>query len=116
VQALTNARVRQLRKILGLSQTEFGKKLGVSRSVVLNVELNKVRPKEILIDHACEVFDVNKEWLAEGKGEVFSVNALAGKAFEELWQLYQELNPEYKEYVLKQINQLLELQNSKTNS
>lgn len=71
-------RVKDLRKnILHLTQTEFGEKLGVSRSVIKNIELNVLaRPdqKEPLYKLICKEFHVNYDWLINGTGEPFSEN------------------------------------------
>lgn len=68
-------RVRQLRKEeLHLSQEEFGKQLGVSRSVIANIELNVLaRPeqKDPLILLICKTFNVNEKWLRTGEGEMY---------------------------------------------
>ena len=37
-----NSRVKAVRLALGLSQDEFGKKLGLTRGAITNIELNKV--------------------------------------------------------------------------
>lgn len=66
-----NEQIKELRKLLGLSQEEFGKKLGVTRGAITNIELNKTEPKPLFVDLICEVFDVNKEWIEEGKGAPF---------------------------------------------
>lgn len=63
-------RIRELRKKhLKLSQTEFGNRLGVSRSVIKNIELNALaRPdqKLSLIKLMCKEFNVSEEWLLNG--------------------------------------------------
>ena len=68
-------RIRYLRKKeLHLSQTEFGEKLGVSRSVIKNIELNVLaRPdqKEPLYKLICKEFHVNYNWLINGEGDPF---------------------------------------------
>lgn len=65
-------RIRELRKnYLHMSQTEFGKRLGVSRSVVKNIELDALaRPdqKLSLIKLMCKEFSVSEEWLLNGTG------------------------------------------------
>ena len=109
---MINDRIKDLRKQLGLSQTEFGKKLGVTRAVVINIELNKVPPKEIFIEHACDIFNVNREWLLSGTGEMFDLAALKSKSSEELLTLFKGLKPEFQEYGLQQLNKLLDLQNN----
>ena len=68
-------RVKKLRKeILHLSQTEFGEQLGVSRSVINNIERNVLaRPdqKEPLYKLICKEYHVSYDWLMKGKGEPF---------------------------------------------
>lgn len=68
-------RVRDLRKkYLHLSQTAFGKTLGVSRSVINNIELNTLaRPEQklSLIKLMCKEFNVREEWLLDGIEPVF---------------------------------------------
>lgn len=68
-------RIKELRKVyLHLSQTEFGEKLGVSRSVINNIERNALaRPdqKLSLIKLMCSVFKVNEEWIINGKEPMF---------------------------------------------
>lgn len=72
-------RIRELRKkMLHLSQTEFGEKLGTTRSVIKNIELNvlaKPEQKEPLYRLICEKFHVNYEWLKNGIGEPFLEDA-----------------------------------------
>lgn len=69
-------RIRFLRKKeLHLSQTEFGNRLGVSRSVIKNIELNTLaRPEQklSLIKLICKEFTVNEDWLLYGKEPMFS--------------------------------------------
>lgn len=69
-------RIRQLRKeMLHLSQTEFGEKLGVSRSVIKNIELDALaRPdqKEPIYKLICREFNVSYDWLMFGTGNPFS--------------------------------------------
>lgn len=73
----TFERIRILRKQnLKLSQEQFGEKLGVSRTVIKNIELdNLARPeqKEPLYRLICETFHVNYSWLTSGIGEMFVV-------------------------------------------
>ena len=67
-----NERIKELRLKLGLSQEDFGRRLGVGRGAITNIELNKVEPKPLFVDLICEQFRVNKEWLETGKEPMFS--------------------------------------------
>ncbi len=68
-------RIRELRKNhLHLSQTDFGDSLGVSRSVIKNIELNALaRPEQklSLIKLICKEFSVNEDWLLNGNEPMF---------------------------------------------
>lgn len=66
-----NERIKKLRQSLGLSQDEFGRRLGVTRGAVTNIELNKVDPKPLFVDLICREFNVSEEWLRTGEGEMF---------------------------------------------
>ena len=66
-----NERIKELRLKLGLSQDEFGRRLGVTRGAITNIELNKVEPKPLFIDLMCREFHVNEIWLRTGEGEMF---------------------------------------------
>lgn len=67
-------RIRELRKNhLCLSQEQFGSRLGVSRSVINNIERNVLaRPeqKEPLIRLICKEFGISELWLREGIGDM----------------------------------------------
>lgn len=67
----SNSRVRELRKNLRLSQTKFGEKLGVSKDVIVNIELERVELKEFMLKLICKTYNVNPLWLTEGKGDMF---------------------------------------------
>ena len=68
-------RIKVLRKNhLNLSQEAFGKQLGVSRSVINNIERNALaRPEQklSLIKLICKEFSVNEDWLLNGNEPIF---------------------------------------------
>ena len=62
--------IKALRKFFGLTQSEFGESIGVSRDVVGNLELGRVEPSELIIKMICKTYHVNREWLETGQGEM----------------------------------------------
>lgn len=70
-----NDRIKEIRKHLKLSQTVFGEKLGVGRGVIANLEMNLTEPKELFVDLLCNTFNVNREWLETGKGDMFTASS-----------------------------------------
>lgn len=65
-----NERIKQLRLKLGLSQEEFGNRLGMGRGAITNIELNKVEPKPLFVSLICREFRVSETWLRTGEGEM----------------------------------------------
>ena len=65
------ARIIQLRKGEGLSQTRFAEKIGYSQVYLSNIEIGKRTPKPRFIDAVCNAFNVNPVWLQEGRGDIF---------------------------------------------
>lgn len=63
--------IKKLRKKLSVTQTEFGKKLGVSVDVIKNLEYNRTSPSEVFLNHICEVYHVNREWLDGNSEDMF---------------------------------------------
>ena len=68
-------RIEILRKDLSMSRRVFGERLGVSESVIVNIEYDRLkRPeqKESLYKLICKEFNVNENWLRTGDGEMFA--------------------------------------------
>ncbi|BDC03438.1 helix-turn-helix domain-containing protein [Clostridium perfringens] len=66
-------RIKKIRKDKKLSQVEFGNKLSVSRDAIANIECGRVDPKPLFINHLCDVFNVNREWILTGNGNMYIV-------------------------------------------
>lgn len=69
----TSTRIKEIRKEYGLNQTEFGEKLGVSRDVIKNIELdlNKKGIPYNIIKLICCTFSINEDWLLYGTGNKY---------------------------------------------
>lgn len=64
-------RIKQIRKEAGLTQVEFGEKLGVKGNTVTGYETGLRNPTDAVILSICREFGVNEEWLRTGTGEMF---------------------------------------------
>lgn len=110
-------RIRILRKNhLKLSQTEFGKRLGVNRSAINNIENNLLaRPEQKLPFYKliCKEFNVSEDWLLYGKEpmfvepEGFNLDSFlekneASKLEIEIMKAYFELEPAIRKTALEQ--------------
>lgn len=66
-----NERLKRLRKTLGLSQEEMGKKIGVGKTSISKLESGENNPSERTVLLICTTFNVNETWLRTGEGEMF---------------------------------------------
>lgn len=67
-----NERLKELRKYLDLSQKAFAEKLGITDSGLSNLESGKRNLTEQMIISICREFNVNRAWLVEGVGDIFT--------------------------------------------
>lgn len=67
-----NERIKGIRKHLKLSQEEFAKRLGITGSGLSNIESGKRSVTEQMTIAICQIFNVSKDWLCDGKGEMFN--------------------------------------------
>ena len=91
-----NERIEELRSALGLSQDKFGEELGVTRTAVCAWENGRRGISEQIIVSICRAFNVNRSWLVEGVGDMFT--NLPETIMDELAIQY-ELSDEEKEMV-----------------
>ena len=68
---MLNERIKLVRVKKSLNQTDFAKRLSISRSAVCKIESGENSPSEQTISLICKEFNVNSEWLRTGKGEMF---------------------------------------------
>lgn len=67
-----NDRVRLLRKnTLKISQDEFARQIGISRSNLGNIETGAVKLTDRVISDICREYNVNEIWLRTGEGDIF---------------------------------------------
>ena len=70
-----NSRVKEVRSALKLSREAFAEKMRTSPFVIRNIEYELTGVKETLILQLCDVYNVNREWLESGEGEMFRSGA-----------------------------------------
>jgi hypothetical protein len=67
-----NERLKLLRKHLHLSGEKFGKKIGLGKVAISDMENGRYNITEQTILSICREYNVNEIWLRTGKGEMFS--------------------------------------------
>ena len=67
---IINAQIKALRKELKLNQAEFGERIGLKSGAIGKMEKDGGTVIEQNIKLICEKFQVRREWLTEGTGEM----------------------------------------------
>lgn len=64
-------RIKELRKVLRLTQAAFAERIGIRQNSVAVIEIGKNTPSDQTIAFICREFRVSEEWLRNGTGEMF---------------------------------------------
>ena len=106
-----NDRIRELRKALELSQEAFSEGIKVSRAYTGILERRGQPVNDRIISIICMVYRVNENWLREGKGDMFDKesNFRQDKVIRE----FKKLDVELQDFILQQIDYLVDFQNKK---
>lgn len=105
-----NKRLRELRKSLKLTQTEFASKLGMVQNAYSKIETAENALTEKNISLICLMYGVNEVWLRTGAGDMFNPQAKPdGDEEKMLLELFRSLSPEMKAFVLRKIQEYLRI-------
>ncbi len=99
-------RIKELRKKLGLNQTEFGEKLGIKQSSVAGYERGARIPLDTVIASICREFNVNEEWLRNGTGEMFVKMNRQQKLANMTAMLFKEEETSFKNRLFNALSEL----------
>jgi len=100
-------RIKEARKALKMSQKDFAKAICISNSYLADVENDYPKVNDRIIRLISITFGVNENWLKEGEGEIFYKSP--NEKMTRLVSIFNELPPDFQDYVLQQIEQLLTL-------
>lgn len=111
-------RIKYLRKsILKISQEEFAKKIGLSRSNIGNIEVGRINVTDRVISDIVNQYNVNNDWLINGTEPMFIktanelVDQIASKynfsiAEKQALQAYVELSDSDREKISELIQNI----------
>lgn len=102
-----NTRIRELRKVLNLSQKDFANKIGLKQNAISYMEKTGSTITEQNIKTICSKFSINENWLRTGSGDMFLENEKNQKEF---FEIFDELSPVLQEYLIKTAKELLDTQ------
>lgn len=99
-------RMKEVRKTLGLNQTEFAKHLGITQTAYSMIESGS-RPLALkYVKVICSAFNVNENWLCNGEGGMF----LSSPYQKEFMVIFSSLTPVTQQYLLLMAKELLKTQ------
>lgn len=100
-------RLKQLRRMLDLTQRVFAERIGVKQNTIATYEMGRNKPSDPIIHSICKEFNVNEEWLKNGTGKMFikkstfsldeyaATNKLTNKE-KEIVRRFMELDPDVR--------------------
>lgn len=101
-------RLIEIRKTLGLSQSEFGRGIHLSQSYYAQIEGETRALNDRIAALICATYGVSKDYLLHGAGEMFSESP--DVQLNTLLEIYDRLDPPFKECVVRQTRELLSAQ------
>lgn len=105
-----NNRLKELRLMKGMSQSQMADRINLSRNHISSLESGKRNITERTIEDICREFNVNREWLVEGKGECFKNTLSSYKELDDTTKTFMEkfmkLDCSEQEYVMALIDRL----------
>ncbi|UCH96062.1 MAG: helix-turn-helix transcriptional regulator [Candidatus Aminicenantes bacterium] len=100
-------RIRLIRKHYRLTQLEFGKRLGCSKSSIINYEKNARSPDTIFLVKLLKEFNVNANWLLLGTGNMFGHGNVECTLDDDVLQMVEHLQiPAIKLLILAEYDRI----------
>jgi transcriptional regulator with XRE-family HTH domain len=103
-----NERLKQVRQELQLTQVQFCKGIFLTGGHYASIELGNRRVNERIVKLVTTIYGVSEGFLRTGQGDMFD-NDAADPRLERLIRIFQELPPDFQDYILQQIDQLKKL-------
>jgi transcriptional regulator with XRE-family HTH domain len=100
--------LKQIRKFLKLSIRDFSKEIYFSHSLYGQVEFGSREASDRIIQLISSKFNVSKEWIKTGKGEMFTAQA-PDMRLEKILEIYNMIDDTLKECLMEQSKILLKI-------
>lgn len=103
----SSERIKHLRKdILDKTQESFALELGLSRANIANIENDRIALTDRTLKDICERFNVNKEWILSGEGEIFAPSTKSEEIANFASQIINDENAKFKRRLVLALSQL----------
>jgi transcriptional regulator with XRE-family HTH domain len=100
-------RLKQLRKALGLTQREFGEKIGMSDVAISYMESGRTAISKQNIHLICLTFGIREKWLENGSGDMLDDEASLTEYERQILNLYRRLSPLARKMLIEYAEKLL---------
>jgi transcriptional regulator with XRE-family HTH domain len=100
-------RLKQLRRALGLTQREFGEKVGMSDVAISYMESGRTAISRQNIHLICLTFGIREEWLEHGSGDMLDDEASLTEYERRILNLYRRLSPLARKMLLEYAEKLV---------
>jgi transcriptional regulator with XRE-family HTH domain len=108
----THRRLKAVRQHFKLTIREFSKEIAYSHGVYGQIEHGDREPTDRIIQLISSKFNVNKEWLLIGKGEMFA-SPPPDIRLNKILEIYNTVDDNLKEVLLEQSNILHKIYKNK---
>jgi len=105
-------RLKKIRKHLNLSIRDFSKEIYVSHSLYGQVEHGDREPSDRIIQLISSRFNINKEWIMTGKGDMF-LSEPPDIRLDRILEIYKTIDTTLKDCLLEQSKILLKIYKDK---
>lgn len=105
------SRLKAIRTTTGLTQKDFAKKAGISRTAYSNIELNIQSPSFSILINLQNQYNISVDWILTGNGNMFldSKSKTVGTVFPKIKDEYSEMISTLFSLPEKLRDQILEL-------
>ena len=66
-----NQRMKMVRETLRMSQAAFAESADIGLGVIKNIDSNRTEPNDHYFNVLCATYNVNRDWLETGEGDMF---------------------------------------------
>jgi transcriptional regulator with XRE-family HTH domain len=101
-------RIKAVRKTLGISQKDFCAGIYLSQSFYAKIEIGTRSPNERVYELISNKYNVNKDWLLTGRGEMFSESPPDVELIQ-LMNIIKQLDPLFRDCIMQQIRLMANL-------
>jgi transcriptional regulator with XRE-family HTH domain len=106
-------RIKLVRKTLNFSQRDFARRVYISQALLGAIELGARNINDRTIQLIVTEFNVNKNWLLTGKGQMF-YGAPVDIQLEKMVKIFNQLDKSARDCLLDQSMGLLKMQKKNT--